>query len=77
MLWTVQTNEMRQGADSSQPLIACPHTTMATLFQVEQELTHSRRGKFIHSKLVGGFVSLVSDGPNEKTKRISVASLGV
>jgi hypothetical protein len=77
MLWTVQTDEVRQGADGSQPLIACPHTTMAALFQIEQELTDSRRGNFIHSKLVGGFVSLVGDGPNEKTKRISVAPLRV
>jgi hypothetical protein len=73
----VQTNEVRQCADSSQPLIACPHTATAALFQIEQELTHSRRGNVIHSKLVGGFVSLVSDGPNEKTKAISVALLRV
>jgi|GEM_PF-3679587 len=77
MFWTVQTDEVRQGADGSQPLITCPHTTMPALFQVEQELTDSRRRNFIHSKLVGGFVSLVGDSPNEETKGISVAPLRV
>lgn len=77
MLWTVQTDEVRQGADGSQPLIACPHITIAALFRVEQELTDSRRENFIHSKLVGGFVSFVGDGPNDKTKGISVAPLRV
>src|SRR5216684_4623290 len=77
MLWTPQADEVCQSADGSQPLIACPHTTMTALLHVEQELTDSRRGNFIHSKLVGGFMSLVGDGPNKKTKGISVAPLRV
>jgi len=31
----------------------------------------------MHGELVGGFVSMIGYGPNKKTKRISVASLGV
>ena len=77
MFGTVQSDEVREGTDASQPLIARRDTTMPAVFEVLQELNDARSRKINHAKLISGFMRLARDGANEKAKRVSVTALGI